>query len=145
MEDIFHLGIKALIKNKEDKLLLLKVNPAMLKGKTQKPYWDIPGGRIKKGDSVEDTLKREVHEETGIENIKSFIPFNMVLSKIRIPMNDNTDVGLILGAYICEVDDVERIKISEEHIQAEWFSPLEASKLLTVKYPDDFCKMLQKL
>lgn len=57
MEDIFHLGIKALLRNEEGRVLLLKVNPKKLRGE-QRDYWDLPGGRIQKGDSVLDTLRR---------------------------------------------------------------------------------------
>ncbi len=103
MEDEFHLGIKAIIRNEEGKILLLKVNLKTLKGYQGEPYWDIPGGRIHKDSTIEETLRREVQEETGITTIESFTPFTMVLSKnIRIPVGDKT-VGLILSSYICNV------------------------------------------
>ena len=70
-EDIFNLGIKAIIKNSEGKILLLRVNLDQLQVKDKGAYWDIPGGRIHKGSTVEETLKREVEEETGITAIKS--------------------------------------------------------------------------
>src|SRR5665213_3156223 len=101
-EDLFHLGIKALIQNSEGKILLLQVNLAKLKG-TKKAYWDIPGGRIQKGESVELTLQRELAEETGISKIRKVSPFSMVLSNIRIPVG-KSDVGLILATYLCEID-----------------------------------------
>ncbi len=47
-EDIFHLGIKALIRNSEDMILLLQVNPKALDG-PKRDYWDLPGGRVQKG------------------------------------------------------------------------------------------------
>ena len=54
------LGI---ILNKENKILLAK--------RAQKPYvgfWDFPGGHIYIGETVEDCLKREIHEELGVES-----------------------------------------------------------------------------
>jgi len=145
MEDKFHLGIKAIIRNSRGQLLLLKVKPEQLKGARGESYWDIPGGRIHKGSTVEETLRREVEEETGVTTIKSFIPFTMVLSnKVRIPVGKET-VGLILSSYLCNVGDASQIKISNEHIEYGWFTPKEAEKLLAFKYPKEFIDKLSEL
>lgn len=144
MEDNFHLGVKALIRNKRGEILLLKINLAKLKDYNKPAYWDIPGGRIKKGDSVEQTLKREVKEETGIKNIKKIIPFSMVLSKIRIPLKKDT-VGLILASYLCDVEEVKEVRISNEHTEFGWFSPQKTSKLLETKYPKEFTEKIKDL
>lgn len=143
-EDIFHLGVKALIRNKEGNILLLQVNKDILKGYSGEPYWDIPGGRIQKNQTVEETLKREVEEETGIKEILSISKLDMVLSKIRIPIAESS-VGLILAVYICTVADNTEIKLSEEHTSFGWFKPQEASKLLEIKYPIEFCEKISKL
>lgn len=141
-EDCFHLGVKALIRNREGKILLLKVNTANFKIPSP-AYWDIPGGRIHRGSTIEETLRREVEEETGITDIRSFTPFSMVLSNIRIPDGETT-VGLILGAYLCEVEAAE-IRISDEHLDFSWFSPKEAGKLLEFKYPKEFTDKIAAL
>ena len=144
MEDSFHLGIKALIRNSAGQILLLKVNKEKLKGFQGEPYWDIPGGRIQKGQTVEETLKREVEEEIGVTEITNVKPFSMVLSKIRIPQGEDS-VGLILGAYTCEIPENSEIKLSDEHTEVNWFIPLEASKLLEVKYPTEFTEKIKVL
>ena len=144
LEDCFHLGIKAIIRNGEGKILLLKVNPKQLKEFNDKPYWDIPGGRVHKGNTTEETLRREVEEETGITSIKSCTPFSMVLSNIRIPIEDDS-VGLILSSYLCDVDNIGEIKISDEHIEFDWFTPQKAKELLSVKYPKGFVEKLSGL
>lgn len=144
IEDSFHLGIKAIIRNKQGEILLLKTNPAKLRGYAGDPYWDIPGGRIHKESSVEETLKRELGEETGITEIMSMEPFTMVLSTMRIP-TDNGSVGLILASYLCEIGNSPEIKISDEHIEAKWFAPKEAAKLLEFKYPKEFVEKLAEI
>lgn len=130
MEDCFHLGLKALIHNRSGKLLLLQKN-----SKTKELLWDLPGGRIQKNESFEEALRREVYEETGLENITRMDPLTMVLSRSRIPLQDR-DVGLILAVYLCDViDDASVIRLSNEHLHYDWFKPAEAAALLAVNHP----------
>ncbi|MDD5050561.1 MAG: NUDIX hydrolase [Candidatus Pacebacteria bacterium] len=57
------VGVKAFLKNKEGKFLLLRRSE---KYKDIKGNWDIVGGRINPGSSLLDNLKREILEETGL-------------------------------------------------------------------------------
>ena len=63
MEEIFttyQVGVKGVIFNKEDKVLVL------LKKQIQK--WDVPGGRTMAGETILKSLDRELREE--ILNLK---------------------------------------------------------------------------
>jgi 8-oxo-dGTP diphosphatase len=142
MEELYHLGIKGLIRDRKGKILLLQVNPAQLSGKAD--YWDLPGGRVQQGDSVEETFQREIAEEIAIKEIDDVRPLAMVLSNIRIPVGEGT-VGLILGIYQCTIAPGSEIRISEEHIAYDWFEPRKAARLLEVKYPKDFCEVIAAL
>lgn len=146
-EDIFHLGIKAIIRNTDGKILLLKVNPKNLKETMDwhgEAYWDIPGGRIRKGDTPEVTLQREVAEETGITSFKTMTPFFMTVANIRIPIGEDT-VGLILSTYVCDVGNITEMKVSNEHVDVGWFTSHEAADLLSFKYQKEFTEKLAKL
>lgn len=149
MEDNFHLGIKALIQNTNGEILLLKVNPDKLiyrKDWNGVAYWDIPGGRIKKGSDITKTLKTEIFEETGIKQIKNIKPFSVVISNLRIPLKaSNESVGLILSAYTCNISENSKIKLSEEHVETGWFPPEKAAELLKIKYPKEFTDAILKL
>ncbi|HKR82382.1 MAG TPA: NUDIX domain-containing protein [Candidatus Saccharimonadales bacterium] len=146
-EDIFQLGIKGLIRNSAGQVLLLQVNPAALKGNKHGVYWDLPGGRIHTGDTVLDTLQREILEETGIATIENPKHIGMVLSNVRIPIpvGEHESTGLILSVYECDAPQDAEIKISEEHQAYQWFSPQAAAEKLQVKYPADFCGLIAQL
>ena len=46
-----------------DQRLLLTSRPA---GKVYAGYWEFPGGKVEPGESIEQALRRELHEELGI-------------------------------------------------------------------------------
>ena len=143
-EDLFQLGIKALITNSEGKILLLKVNSEKLKNYKGEPYWDIPGGRIHRHASILDTLIREIKEETDISEIISMHHLTTVISNIRIPL-DGTDTGLILSVYVCKINDPINITLSDEHTEYRWSSSKEAVELLSIKYPKEFTDKIKEL
>jgi 8-oxo-dGTP diphosphatase len=143
-EDVFHLGVKALIRNEEGKFLLLKENTVGWK-KAVEPYWDIPGGRIHRDEDLEVALRREVFEETGIHDFAVVDQLHITFSKYRIPAGDSgldTDVGVILSAYICEVAGDVTIALSGESLEWGWFTAIEASELLGVRYPKSFTEQV---
>ena len=58
-EQLFQIGIKAIIRNDENQILLLE----------NKDYWDIPGGRMDQGEDIEAALLRELNEEIGVDRV----------------------------------------------------------------------------
>ncbi len=143
-EDTFHLGVKVLLRNSTGKIMLLQVNSTRLGGESRN-YWDLPGGRVQKGDSVDDTLKREVMEETGITQISRIQHISMVLSNLRIPIDNDESVGLVLSIYAGAVPDEVVVRLSDEHMAYDWFAPKKAAELLQVKYPAGFCEVVAGL
>lgn len=56
----FHIGVYGVL-IKDEKILLIKKSRGAYKG-----MFDLPGGGIEFGEKIEETLKREFIEETGI-------------------------------------------------------------------------------
>jgi mutator protein MutT len=54
------VAVKAVIKNDNGKFLIVR----------QGERWQAVGGRLEKGETLEEGLRREVHEETGITDLE---------------------------------------------------------------------------
>ena len=58
-----HTEVAVGILIRADEALLLSTRP---EGKPYAGYWEFPGGKIEAGETVEEALRRELHEELGI-------------------------------------------------------------------------------
>lgn len=61
--DYIGLGVGALIFDEQGKLLLTKRGP---KAKNEVGKWEIPGGGVEFGETVEEAVVREIKEELAI-------------------------------------------------------------------------------
>ena len=142
-EAVFQVGIKAIITNENNEILLLKSGPAEEKY-TKIIFWDLPGGRIQEGGNIEDTLRREVEEELGVsgELLKIDGIFSATISNFKKSHNSNTYLMLI--AYRCRLD-AEEFTLSEEHSEFKWADVEEAKELLSTKFPRTFTDKLDDI
>jgi colanic acid biosynthesis protein WcaH len=92
----------------DDSLLFLKRKNEPVKGQ-----WWFPGGRIRMGESLEQTLCREIFEETGLK-LSDYKLFN-VYSRVFPERHD------ITIAYVCRCER-DKVKIDPEHSEYAFFS-----------------------
>lgn len=142
MEQKFHVGIKALVLNENNEILLLRTNPADFKGNVPE-HWDLPGGRIEGGDSIEETLYKEIEEELGTKSIEIIEHFDTFISNMKIPLENET-IGLMLVVYKCKLNDTQ-FKLNQEHLEYRWIGIKDAKKMLEFKYPQSFIQKLNSL
>jgi 8-oxo-dGTP pyrophosphatase MutT (NUDIX family) len=107
-ENIIEFSVKALI-IRDNKFL------ALHKARISSPRYELPGGRLLFGETVEEAVVREVLEETGLTvvPVRLVDTWNYVAENLQI-------VGVI---YLCAEKEWAEIALSEEHDTYEWFAP----------------------
>ena len=101
-------------------------------------HWDFPKGHIEKGEREEETIKREVEEETGIKDIRiipGFKEWIKYLFKANYDLKGEEKkkapwIFKIVVFYLAETN-TEEVNISDEHIGYKWLTYNDALKQLT--------------
>ncbi len=140
-EKKFHIGVKAIIKNNHQQILLMKEDVSSHSIPTT-AYWDFPGGRMQGDEKPLDTLKREIEEETGITEFSDAEFITAALSNHEIKVKDGDIVGLLLMLYSVTIKPDAVIRLSHEHLDYEWVDLAVAKHRLLHKYPEDFTNSL---
>ncbi len=135
-EQLFQIGIKGLMRRSDGKILLLKL-PAW---RDRPSHWDLPGGKMDPSETFEQTLRRELKEETGFAYSGKPKQLCAVLSNVTIPVGDR-EVPLVLIPYEVEVPENIEIVLDAEEAY-DWFAAKAAAELLAVRYPEDFCQKI---
>jgi 8-oxo-dGTP pyrophosphatase MutT (NUDIX family) len=95
--------------------------------KNRRGFWGFPQGHKEKGETELQTLKREVHEETGIDDLE----VHSHIGKISYSffkgdgMRSQKEVSFYFGTTA-----TVQVKISEEHADFIWVTLKDAFSLL---------------
>ncbi|MFA6184248.1 MAG: nucleotide exchange factor GrpE [Parcubacteria group bacterium] len=117
------LTVKAVVVDKDGKILLLKRAD---KEVTNGAKYDLPGGGIEKGENVKNSLKRELLEELGLDNIE----IGAVIRISEYPEGHKKMDELKAIRFIAYYNGGE-IKLNpREHSGYEWLNFEEAIKKL---------------
>jgi bis(5'-nucleosidyl)-tetraphosphatase len=106
-------------------------------------HWEFPKGHIEKGESEEETVKRETFEETGIDDLKIipgfkkyikyfFRQYKKNLSEKDRKLGKTSWIFKLVTFFVAETD-TKKIKISSEHKGFIWLPIDEAIKKTTFK------------
>jgi 8-oxo-dGTP diphosphatase len=116
------VGAKGLVIH-EGRMLLLRESKVYIDG-TNIGKWDVPGGRIKPGESVFEGLIRETREESGI-----VVRFSGRILGVfdGFPEIQGKKCHVVRIYFLCEADSSE-VTVSADHDAHVWVTPEERNK-----------------
>lgn len=129
-ENTTELIVRTLIKE-DDKILLCK--------NKERGHYFLPGGHVEFGDTLQDTIYKEMEEEIGLtkSDIKNVSFVNYLESSYTENKVPHCELNMIFNL---ELSDKKRVRSKEGHIDFEWvsLSDIETINLL----PTDIKKFL---
>ena len=125
-------GVGALILRRNS-ILLVQRGRSPLKG-----YWSLPGGLIETGERIEDALKREILEETGLI-VRPKRLFEIFERIMRDPQG-RAEYHYILHDYLCTVVGGE-LKAGDDAGRVAW---VERSKLKDLQLTEGTLEVIER-
>ena len=108
MEKPYGLTMRGVVKNSEGEILVLRRHP---KSKTNPHKWELPGGKIEKGEFFDESFIREIKEETSLD-----VKVGDFCEAVQDDYPHKRTVQLIMYA-----ENIEgKVKISDEHDDWMW-------------------------
>ena len=93
-------------------------------------FWQPITGGIEEGESTNDTIKREVFEETGFQDIEKLYNLDYTFT-YKAPISRKWMKDICFGVLI---DKIFEVCLSDEHEEYIWCNEKETKQILKWKY-----------
>lgn len=97
--------VRAVILNEQNKVGAFKIYGDDIFG--HRDYYELPGGGVKKGETLQQALRREVIEEVGV-TIKDIRPIGRIIDYYNLINRQNDN-----HFYLCKIDQ----KLNDTHLE----------------------------
>lgn len=131
MNKPYGLTVRGVIKNSAGEILILKRHP---KSRTGANKWELPGGKLEKGEYFDEGLIREIKEETNLDG-----KIGDLCTAIQKDYPQKRTVQLIM--YIENIKG--KIVISDEHVDYKWIKIEKIEELEVTEVLRKVTKILQ--
>ena len=125
----YGLTVRGIIKNGSGEILIVKRHP---KSKTDPEMWELPGGKVERGEFFADALVREIKEETNLD-----VEIGDFCEAVQNDYSHKRTVQLMM--YL--VDIRGEVRISDEHTEFMW---KKKKKMKTLEISTSLKKLLEK-
>lgn len=129
MDRPYGLTVRGIMKNDDGEILIVKRHP---KSRTDPEMWELPGGKVEKGEFFADALVREIKEETNLD-----VKIGDFAEAVQNDYMHKRTVQLMM--YLEDVKG--EVKISDEHTDWMWAS---LEKIKTLEISTSLMKVLEK-
>lgn len=123
--------VAGIIENEKNEILCVKRSGNM----SLPNFWEFPGGKIEKGESAFEALKRELQEEIEVEGEISDEIFSETIYEYE---------KIIVNLICIKVWNISKEPILREHSEKLWLKREEISELEWAPADIDTVKKLQK-
>ena len=124
-------GVGAVLINSENRILACQ----RASGQVMGGHWEFPGGKVDAGESHIEALKRELHEELGIE-----IEVGKMVGSLE---HDYQSMMVHLSFYSCKTSDAEfTLSVHDDFV---WFSEGDALEIDWLPADIDFVEQLVEI
>jgi 8-oxo-dGTP diphosphatase len=121
----FYAGIATVIWSPVNRQYLLLHRSAQ--SAVRPSVWECVTGRVDQGESFDDALHREVHEELGVP-----VQVEYILGTAHYYRGAHLPENELMGVvYFCTLDHATPIRLSEEHVEYRWLPFKQAIDLLS--------------
>jgi 8-oxo-dGTP diphosphatase len=125
---LFSLSAKVLIRNDAGQYLLVK---RAMSSRSNPGKWEFPGGKVDRGEILENALLREVEEETGLR-----IALDHVAGAAESDFYEWRVAHIIMEAHL----ESGKVCLSDEHTDYAWVALSELPKMDMPEHFKKFAK-----
>ena len=112
----FYAGICALVRSTSGKYLLLKRSPDKDVGAGD---WECITGRVDQGEGFTDALRREIAEETGLQDIQ----IDFMIDTMHFYRGESrVENEMLAVSFCCTTDRPDAVQLSWEHTEGQWWT-----------------------